>query len=240
MRVKKRGDIDADYHAIRARLKSLGTTTVVAPTTIPPHTHSADQIGMQENVTRDGYLAADDVQEGLEELDSEKLARSGVQTMLGNLDMNDNELLNVWNLSMTGTVGDAIINLVRTITMTGVGLIENARTLEFTGSIVGEGLINAARTIHMDGDHVEGEALIDGLERVVFNNEPTASSIEGPSRIEMNVGVEAGVSYTAAEGIASWDNLEDTMVVYVQSGAVLIAIAVGWAVKLGYGMTIPQ
>jgi len=228
-RNKKRGDIDADYHAIRSRLKTLGTVNVVASTTIPPHTHSAEEIGM----TAAGLLAADDVQEGLEELDSEKLARDGTQTMLGALDMNANSINNIDDADIEGTatvgedviftegVGGAIITGVRTITMVGAAGesdITGVRDISMSGSAVGEGIVNGPRVISMQGDKADDEAKIENLERVVFNNEPTASSIEGPSRIDMRVGVEAGVSYTAAEGIVSWDTLEDTLVLYVLSG----------------------
>ncbi|NTV04641.1 hypothetical protein HGA89_07020, partial [bacterium] len=79
--------------------------------------------------------------------------------------------------------------------------------LEMDGG-VGVARVANPRVISMAGDHEDDEAKIEGLERVVFNDEPTASSIEQPSRIEMNTGVEAGVDYTAAEGVASWDTLE--------------------------------
>jgi hypothetical protein len=227
-RTKKRGDIDADYHAIRSRLKTLGTVNVVASTTIPPHTHSAEEIGM----TAAGLLAADDVQEGLEELDSEKLARDGTQTMLGALDMNAYSINNIDDADIEGTatigedvvftegVGGALITNPRMITMAGAvgeGVIANARMITMAGA-VGEGVIANPRVITMAGDKADDEAKIQNLERVVFNNEPTASSIEGPSRIDMRVGVTAGVDYTAAEGIVSWDTLEDTLVLYVLSG----------------------
>lgn len=228
----RRGDIDSTYNALRPRLGNLPSSggSYVPPTTVPPHTHSADQIVMIENVSQGGYLAADDVQEGLEELDSEKLARSGEQTMLGDLDMNSHEIDNITNLNMNGGIGAAILNLVRRITMTGLGLIEAVRKIDFTGSVATEGIIDQPRVIHMAGDHADDEAKVDGLERVVFNDEPTASSIEQPSRLDMNVGVEAGVSYTAEEGRASWDTLEDTMVFFVQSGTGVVAVAIGWGV----------
>jgi hypothetical protein len=48
----------------------------------------------------------------------------------------------------------------------------------------------------------------------------------------MNTGVEAGVSYTAAEGQVSWDSLEDTLIAYVASGAGVVLVALGWGVQL--------
>jgi hypothetical protein len=48
----------------------------------------------------------------------------------------------------------------------------------------------------------------------------------------MNTSVAAGTSYSAAVGRVSWDSLEDALVMYVQSGAVLVAVIAGWAVKL--------
>jgi len=207
-RTKKRGDIDADYHAIRARLSSLGTVSLSNPSTIPPHVHSAEEVTFEptEGVIADSYLAGDDVQEVLEEIDSEKLARSGVQPMLGDLNMNENNIDNTVHIDIGGNT-----------TMDGG---------------VGSAIISAPRVISMAGDKANDEAKIENLERVVFNNEPTASQIENPSRLDMNVGVEAGVSYTPTVGRVSWDSLEDTLVMYVQSGAVLVAVIVGWAVKL--------
>ncbi len=211
-----------------------------------PHTHSSEEI----THIGSGYIAANDVKEALEELDNEKLARSGAQDMLGDLDMGGNAIGDLENIFFTGDVGEAIIDAVRTIYMTGegeitgvklidmsagavgesiidevrhidmngIGLIEDIRKADFTGSSVGEGIIDKPRVIHMDGDDSNSEARIDGLERIVFNDEVTKSVIENPSRIEYNTGVEAGVDYTAAEGISSWDTLEDTLVVYVASG----------------------
>lgn len=207
---RKRGDdFEATFAATRRRLQSLGTVIVPAPTTIPPHTHSADQITAEpETVT--ALLAGDDVQEDLEELGVEKLARSGEQPWIGPdpLDMNHFDVANVRDAEIESD-----------LTMSGP---------------VGEAIINGPRVIHMAGDKVDDEAKVDGLERVVFNNEPTASSIESPSRLDMNIGVTAGSSYTAAEGRVSWDTLEDTVIVYVASGAVVVVIAFGWSVKLAY------
>lgn len=95
--------------------------------------------------------------------------------------------------------------------------IDNVLNLNMLGG-VGDAVIDLPRVIHMTGDNADDEAKIDGLERVTFNNEPTASQIEQPSRVEWNTGVTAGTSYTAAAGQTSWDTLEDTLVVYVASG----------------------
>lgn len=195
------GDIDSLRNALRPRmLITRGTGT---PTTIAPHTHHASEI-IAEPETVTALLAGDDVQEDLEELGVEKLARSGEQAWVGPdpLDMNHYDITNVLNE-------------------------EIEEDLTFSGS-VGVAIIDQPRVVHMAGDHADDEAKIDGLERVVFNDEPTASSIEQPSRVEWNVGVEAGVSYTAAEGQMSWDSLEDTVVVYVASGAGLVAMVFGW------------
>jgi len=219
-----------------------------------------------------GYIGAVTVQAALNELDGEKLARSGAQDMLGTLDMGGQEIQDVKDVTFTGAVGEARIDDVREINMTGIGevvgvklldmnvsttgegLIDGVRKIDMDGigeivgcklldmddGAVGEAIIDKARVIHMDGDDNDNEARIDGLERTVFNNEPTKSVIEGPSRLEWNIGVEAGASYTAAEGQTSWDNVEDTMVVWVASGAGLVAVAVGWAVKIASGGILPS
>ena len=201
---RKRGDdFESTFIATRRRLQSLGTVIVPAPTTIPPHTHHAIEIISEpEPVT--ALLDGVNVQEVEEELGYEKLARSGEQPWLGPdpLDMNHFDVTNV---------ADAEIE--SDLTMSGP---------------VGEAIVNGPRVIHMAGDHADDEAKVDGLERVVFNNEPTASSIEQPSRVDLNIGVEAGVSYTAAEGRVSWDTLEDVLVAYVASGAGVVAVALGW------------
>lgn len=88
MAIKRRRDFEAGFHATRARLQTLGAAVIPAPTTITAHRHHASEIDVTPNDTSGGLLSADDVQEALEEHDSEKLARSGVQPMLGNLNMN--------------------------------------------------------------------------------------------------------------------------------------------------------
>lgn len=205
---RKRGDdFESTFIATRRRLQSLGTVLIPAPTTIPPHRHHAIEIISEpEPVT--ALLDGVNVQEVEEELGYEKLARSGEQPWLGPdpLDMNHFDLTNVRDAEIESD-----------LTMSGP---------------VGQAIINGPRVVHMQGDHADDEAKVDGLERVVFNAEPTASSIENPSRLDMNVNVAAGTSYTAAEGRTSWDSLEDTMVVWVASGAGVVAVAAGWSVKL--------
>ncbi|KKL46835.1 hypothetical protein LCGC14_2341600, partial [marine sediment metagenome] len=97
MAITKR-DIDAIYVALRPRLKGIASD-VVAPTvvTVAPHTHSSEQITHEGS----GNIAGDDVQEVIEELDSEKLARDGSQTMLGDLPMNSNAIGGGKNLTNT-------------------------------------------------------------------------------------------------------------------------------------------
>jgi hypothetical protein len=150
-RTKKRGDIDADYHAIRARLSTLGTVEVSNPTTIPPHVHGADEIDFEptQGVISGQQLAGDDVQEVCQELDQEKLARDGTQTMLGDLNMNEHDINNIVHVDIGGNTN-----------MNGG---------------VGSAIVQNPRTIAMAGDHTNNEAKIVNLERVTFNNEPTAS-----------------------------------------------------------------
>lgn len=209
------GDIDAIYNALRPRLDKLRGGAVVAapPTGVGPHTHTAAQITYDPA----GFIASEDCQLSQEELDAEKLARSGEQEMLGDLPMAHHSINDIHDADIEGTaiVGEDIV-------MTGPpgsANVTGVRDVDMSGAVVGEGVINGPRVVHMAGDHVEDEAKIDGLERIVFNDEPTASQIEKPSRLEMNTAVEAGASYTAGVGKVSWDTLEDTLVVYVASGA---------------------
>jgi hypothetical protein len=192
-------------------LRSGGGTGGGTPTTIPPHTHHASEI-IAEPEEATALLSGDDVQEDLEELGAEKLARSGEQPMLGALDMNHFSIDNADDADIEGTatVGEDVV------------LTEG----------VGGAIVTGPRAIHMAGDHADDEAKVDGLERVVFNDEPTASSIEGPSRLDMNIAVRAGVDYTPAAGRVSWDALEDTLVAWVASGPGVVLIAVGWRVLL--------
>lgn len=88
MRDRKGRDFESTYLAMRRRMNTLGTAVIPAPVTIAAHRHHASEIDFTPNDTTGGLLSADDVQEALEEHDTEKLARSGVQPMLGNLNMN--------------------------------------------------------------------------------------------------------------------------------------------------------
>lgn len=234
------GDIDAIYNALRPRLKQLlqgigaGSTTEVK---VAPHTHSADQITFEPaGDSWTGQLAADDVQEGLEEHDDEKLARDGSQPMRGGLDMDDGlgpwPIYDLLNLTFTGGVGAAIISAVRRITMTGIGLIEQIRKADFTGSAVGEGIIDQPRVIHMAGDDDDSEARIDGLEAVVFNDEPTKSYIQEVSRADFNTAVTPGTDTSFAEGRVQWDDFQRTLSVDVD--ATDIRIPVGWVILRWY------
>jgi len=182
----KQREIDRIYNALRPRInRPSGGVAYTPPTvTIPPHTHSADQITSNAST----YVAADDVQEAIEELDSEKLARSGAQDWSGPdpLDMNTFDIFDVGKIDMENTLG--------------------------------EGVISYVRKLHLAGDQDDGEALIDGVEKVEFNDEVTKSVIANPSRIEMNASVTADSHYTAQEGTVSWDTEEATLVVWVLSG----------------------
>lgn len=108
--------------------------------------------------------------------------------------------------------------------------VADVKNLTMAGATLGEAEVSNVRQLHLIGDDDDGEARVDGAERVVFNNEPTKSVIENPSRLDMNTSVAAGSSYTATEGRVSWDSLEDTLVVNVASGAVVVFVAVGWEV----------
>jgi hypothetical protein len=170
----RRGDIDATYSALRPRLGTLGTVSYTPSTTIPAHTHSADQIGMSAA----GNLDADDVQEGLEELDSEKLARDGSQTMLGDLDMNTHDINNIVDADIEGNA------------TVGVDIIMTAGT--------GAAKLTDVRLIDMAGDDADGEARIKDISALLF-------SYVTPSSTEI--------------GRMHFDSVEDTVVVYIDSGA---------------------
>jgi hypothetical protein len=195
-------------------LREDGSWSVASGGTPGPHTHPSDQI----THVGSGYVSAVNVKAAIEELDSEKLARSGAQDMLGDLDMGGNAIGDVKDLVFTGGVGHAIIDQARTIYMTGDGEITGVKHIDMSVSGTGEGRIDNPRAIHMAGDDVNDEARVDGLERVQFNTEPTKSVIDNPSRVEWNSAVEAGVDYAAGEGLMSWDTLEGTLVAYVASG----------------------
>ena len=102
------------------------------------HQHPASSV----DNTPYGHIASTDVQSALNELDDEKLARDGSQTMLGALPMNHFDINNINNATvekdifMTGGVGFATIN-PRKITMVGnesdaEARIEAVKALAFT------------------------------------------------------------------------------------------------------------
>lgn len=206
------GDINAIYTAIRARLQREfgGSSFASAPaTTVGPHTHHASEIVSEPAGTEwTGYISAEDVQAAIQEIDDEKLARSGVQPMKGGLQMDDGAgpwpIYDILNLILTGGVGQA--------------RIDDARALNFKGTTVGEDAVTNCRAVHMIGDDADDEARVDGLDRVKFNATETQAVIESPARMEWQTGVTPGTDYTAAAGIMSWSDVEGTAVVNVASG----------------------
>jgi hypothetical protein len=204
-RQDRRGDIDAIRSALRPRLGALGSSVRGGPTIVlPAHTHSADTITVEPA----GNLAGDDVQEVLEEIDAEKLARDGSQTMLGALDMNHNSISNCADADVEGTA-----TIGENVTLTGP---------------LGDAQVSGVRQLHLTGDDADGEALVDGLERVVFNDEPTKSVIENPSAVQFNPDVTPGTHTTQQEGQASWSSLEHTLVADTDITAVRIPL--GWVI----------
>ncbi len=230
MAITKR-DIDAIYVALRPRLLGLSTATVAAaPTVIAPHTHSSDVI----THTGIGGIAAVDVEEAIEELDSEKLARDGSQTMLGDLPMNSNAIGGIKNITITGTASNGQINGVVDLHIVGTapnGQIDGVIDLTFSGG-VGDGVIASARIITMAGDDDDGEARIQNVERIIFNNEVTKSLIQLCSVIEFNIAVTPGTDHTLGEGKAGWSDLERGFMVEMVSGAAVLAVALGWGVVM--------
>lgn len=207
------GDIEGIFNALRPRFRkwiSSGGFATQPPTTVAPHTHQASDIGFDPaGVEWTGYLSAEEVQAALEEHDDEKLARSGVQPMRGSLGMDDGagpyNIFDINNLTLSGAAGQGNVTGVRDISM--------------VTAIVGEGVIDGPRVIHMAGDDDDDEALIDGVERVVFNLEPTKSLIQQLSLIEWNPAVTPGTDYTEQLAQMSWSDLEGTMICVVASGA---------------------
>lgn len=167
-------DIELIYNAVRARLQKAGTLASAASggggggpsshthTTVPAHSHAAEDIEYQPG----GLIAADDVQEGMEELDDEKLARDGTQPMLGNLDMNDYQIANIMNLLMSGGVGDARLSAVRRITMAG-------------DNDDGEALIEAVERILFNNEPTKSS--IEQVSRIEFNSTVDADADYSPA-----------------------------------------------------------
>jgi len=247
-----RRDVDRLYTALRPRLgRRVGAVAGSNATVIiPPHTHSADQISFIP--CDSGRVASENVQDAICELDSEKLAIDGTMEMTGHLQMGHQDIVDALNLeveedatvgsdlTMLGPIDEAVFSGVRRITMTGIGVIEEIRTADFDGSVVGEGIINKPRVIHMDGDHANDEAKIDGLERVVFNNEPTASTIEQPSVVEFNETVVSGTDTVAKRGAWGFDKKERTLVTYLESKSTIDLVLTSRLHKIAFGWVALQ
>lgn len=219
------GDIDAIFRALRPRFLKLikgGGSTSATETTVAPHTHHADTIGVEPAGDEwAGLIAADDVQEALQELDDEKLARSGVQPMRGTLNMDD------------AILGPYSINNIQSLHLTGgatEAAVDGVRKLDMSVAAVGQGVIQGPRAIHMAGDDADNEARVDQLDRVQFNATVGQAVLDQLSRTEWNVGVTPGTDYTASEGIASWSSAEDSFIAHVASGSVDVGVALGWDV----------
>jgi hypothetical protein len=189
----KRRDIDATYNALRPRLGKISVSGGGSgSTTLPAHTHAASVI----TVVAAGNIAADDAQEALEELDSEKLARDGTQTMLGDLDMNHYDIINIVDADIEGnaTVG---LDIIQT-GPEGSARITGNRGLDMSGSNSAEGVIEGPRVISMQGFEAEAEARIEDVKAVAW----------------------VAVTPTPEVGRMAWDETEDTIVVFVDSGSV--------------------
>jgi prefoldin subunit 5 len=185
-------------------LREDATWQAVSGGTPGPHSHASDEI----THVGSGYIAANDVKEAIEELDSEKLARSGAQPMLGDLDMGLNDIQDVLNLFFTGGAGQAMIDAVRTIYMTGQGEITGVKLIDMSASGVGEGLIDEVRRIDMNGigriddvregvyfDSNVGEGVIDNP-RVIHMTGDDADNearIDGLDRVVFNLEVAQAV-----------------------------------------------
>lgn len=216
---RQRGDIDATRSAIRPRLGALGISTPGGSTPpLLPHKHAASEISFQPN-DPPGYLSADDVQEMGEELDSEKLARSGVQPMLGALDMNHFDINNILNaeVEVDASVGqDLTVGRDATV----------GRNIEMTGP-TGEAIINGPRRVHMVGDFGDGDSLIDHLEQLLFVGTPAGGFINQPSQVDWNILFQEDSDRPAREGSMHWGGSTDspvtsgkgTLVVHPASGA---------------------
>ena len=149
-----------------------------------------------------GHIAATDVQAALDELDDEKLARDGSQTMLGALDMNHNNVNNVNDLEVEE---DATVGRDLSVTR-DVAISRN----EILNGGVGTAQLTGVRKIHMVGLESDAEARIENVAALAFQE----------------------VTPTPEVKRLAWDALEKTLVLYVSSGSVVVAVAAGWFVKL--------
>lgn len=176
----RRGDIDSTYNALRPRLGTLSVSGGGGGgnTSLPAHTHDASVITFSPT----GNLAADDVAEALAELDSEKLARDGSQTMLGDLDMNTHQISNITDLHMNGPSGQSDIDGVRDISL--------------TGSDIGEGIIDGPRVIDMQGAESDIEGQIRNVNTILMNElTPTTDEV---GRIHFDLAEATLVVYVAS------------------------------------------
>jgi hypothetical protein len=80
-----------------------------------------------------------------------------------------------------------------------------------------------------DDDHAQ-YLILTGARPMTGALDMDQHSITDPTHVDMDVSVAAGTSYTAAEGIVSWDSVEDTLIAYVRSGsgAAVVLVALGW------------
>lgn len=89
----------------------------------------------------------------------------------------------------------------------------------------------------MTGDLNMGTHEVDAILNANFTPNVVQAAISSPSRLDMNIAVQAGVSYTAAEGRVSWDSIEDVFIAYVASGAGVVLLALGWATLMAVNGT---
>jgi hypothetical protein len=170
-----------------------------------PHTHPSEDI----THVGSGYIAANDVKEAIEELDNEKLARSGAQDMLGNLDMGGNEIGDLKNLLFTGGVGAAFIDAVRTIYMTGAGEVFGVKLIEFDPTEPST-LIRYLDTIEFDKNpvhspHVEGSFHWDNSTAIKMPVADVAGDVQLPlASVYMRVINHTGFTISAGVPV-SWD-----------------------------------
>lgn len=254
-------DIEKVITAVRLRLGSLGSGG--APTvikTIAPHTHSSDQVTHEFS----GLIAADDVQEALEELDIEKLARDGTQTMLGTLQMNTNDITGILNATANGGIGDAVFSGIRKILMAGVdsdgeASIANVERITFNNK-VGASLIdllsltrwNAAVIPGTDFTPAEGDMSwnnANGLNRPTTHVSSPSGLVETPLAGGIYIRVrDGGGGLAAGQPCAMTLNLDASNVLladpttevtrpFILRGVTMHAIAAfaqGWVCLYGY------